>query len=250
MITTSTFTDQFINTTNVKDYKIDFSSIIDQTENIFDDIEILTRIYPDLERITTGSLIQESGPVSDEFCGFDTAVDKDEKHVSDSFTIESNEYVDLARQPILDKAELSIFDLMDETFREKLSRADLDHFKKIGIRRSSSTTPIHYCWRSKSLQTYEQGGRLGALDCGKGRRANWHIPFFGFALSDDLVKSNKESLRVCCFLCPSLVTVQCVQSTMQRHLFLKHEHISKALTQHSANIKTDSFWKFIEKQVR
>ena len=90
--------------------------------------------------------------------------------------------------------DLFIYNLIDDSFREKILPSDLEQLKKISIIRHSPNSNSTYVWRSKNLQTYEEGGRVGILDSGKGRKSNWHAPFFGFQTTDDFVKSNKGNL--------------------------------------------------------
>jgi len=131
-----------------------------------------------------------------------------------------------------------------------LPKSDLERFKRTSLVRRSINQPSYYIWRAKSLKSFAEGGRVGPLDSGKGRKSNWHVPFFGFLSTDSLTKLNKETLRVCCLICPNLTTVQCVQSTMQRHLILKHEAISQALIQNSSTAKSEQFWRHILRQAK
>lgn len=226
-------------------------------------MEILTRENPEFQNLTTQSLLQEARDPSDKQSNShrperkqnvnslqqDVYTEKS-RGQSSSNTNESHQFSLDIYGAAIERKDTFIYDLLDETFREKLSQHELDILKRVPTRRPGSTANVHFVWRSKNLQSYEEGGRVGPLDCGKGRKSNWHIPFFGFQTNDDLVKLNKETLRVACLLCSNLTTVQCVQSTMQRHLALKHEALTKALTQNAISIKSDVFWKNIVRQIK
>jgi len=145
---------------------------------------------------------------------------------------------------------LFIYDILDESFREKLSRTNSDRLKKIGLIRAGSQPGSRYIWRSKALKAFEEGGRVGPIDSGKGRKSNWHVPFFGYSNTDDLSNTTKETLRVACFLCTNLTSVQCVQSTMQRHLLLKHDSIAKCLTETTTSAKCEAYWHNVQLQAQ
>lgn len=233
--------------------------LYDDAANIFDDIEFLTKSNSnEFENLTTAVLLQESlvtvtrAQLKSDHNKNDIIVDSSIMSAAEANDDEAViESVDLGTVSSQQLYGPSLVDLMDDTFKQKFPISILDKLKKINVVRkttNSAAVNSQYVWRSKTLQTYEQGGRIGPLDSGKGRKSNWHVPFFGYSTADDLVNSNKETLRVCCFLCSNLTTVQCVQSTMQRHLALKHDYISKALTDQVNLYRTDYTWKHSLKQ--
>ena len=225
--------------------------------NIFDAVEILTRENPVvLQNLTTASLLQENYEATLPRFPRDKRPNEDQLgSVKPEVTVTANTN---ASTPGSDNVsdnpdkltDISIYDLLDDSFKSVLIRSDIELLKQSSIIKRSTTSPLYYVWRSKSLKSYDEGGRVGPLDSGKGRKSNWHAPFFGYPCGEPVTKTGRDALRVCCLICPNITTVQCVQSTMQRHLILKHETISNSLIQNVDVAKSDHFWRHIVRQAK
>eukprot|EP01041_Mallomonas_annulata_P006275 gene6275-12710_t len=241
-----------IDDAEIQEFGLDQKRLFD-VANIFDDLENLTAENPELEMLTTAALLEESrtsGSRSKPSVGESDGPEEDpnvQDVKGDLSTPADAMGVEMETSKIEEPFTQTLFigDIIDDAFRQKLPKQTVDRLKKIGLVRLGSTAGSKYVWRSKSLKTFEEGGRVGTLDNGKGRKSNWHVPFFAYATTDDMTSITKETLRVACLLCTNLTTVQCVQSTMQRHLILKHDSIAKALTENTSNAKNEAYWKHV-----